>query len=248
MSMKIAFIPDVQVRTGINIDHLTWCGRYLADKQPDVIVQAGDFADMPSLSEYDKGKKSYEGRRYRKDIDSVRTGMDRLLAPIQAKRRYKPRLILTLGNHENRIERAVDQDAKLEGTIGITDLGYQDAGWKVVPYLKVATINGVHFSHFFPSGIMGRPCISARKIISTYHASCVAGHQQGLDVAGPVFRADGSRITAIIAGSFYSHHETYLTPLADNHWRGIVMLHEVHNGNFDPMFVSMLFLKKRFGR
>ena len=246
MSVKIAFIPDCQVRDSVSLDHLTWCGKYLSDKQPDVIVQAGDFTDMPSLSDYDKGKKSYEGRRYRKDIDAARRGMGLLLDPIRRRLKYKPRLILTLGNHEERILRVVENDAKLEGTIELQDLGYEEAGWQVVLYLKPIKVGGVHFAHYFPSGIMGRPCISARKIISTYHTSCVAGHQQGLDVAY-ADKADGGRITAIIAGSFYRHSEKYLTPLSNQHWRGIIMLHEVRNGNFDPMFVSMNFLKKRFG-
>jgi len=46
------------------IDHLTWAGQYAVDKKPDVIVHIGDHWDMPSLSHYDKGTKSFEGRRY----------------------------------------------------------------------------------------------------------------------------------------------------------------------------------------
>ena len=245
--MKIAYIPDTQVKDGISLDHLTWCGKYLAEKEPDVIVQGGDFADLPSLSDYDKGKKSYEGRRYRKDVDAAHRGMDRLLNPMLKKRHYKPRRILTLGNHEERILRAIESDAKLDGTIGLQDLQYKEAGWQVVPYLKPIKVGGVHFAHYFPSGVMGRPCTTARKIISTYHTSCVAGHQQGLDVAY-ADKADGGRITAIIAGSFYQHSEKYLTPLGNQHWRGIVILHQVRNGSFDPMFVSMDYLKRKFGK
>jgi hypothetical protein len=247
--IKIAFIPDCQVKDGIPLEHLTWAGKYIADKQPDIIVQAGDFADMPSLSSYDKGRKSFEGRRYRKDVDAVKRGMDILLKPILRKAKYKPRRILTLGNHEDRISRAIEDDAKLEGTIGLQDLGYEAAGWEVFPYLEAIKAGGINFAHFFPSGVMGRPCISARKILATYHESCVAGHQQGLDFAGPVFKADGDRITAIIAGSFYQHEESFLNPTGNKrHWRGLIMLHEVYHGNFDPMFVSMAYLKGRFAK
>ena len=246
MSIKICFIPDCQVKDGISLDHLIWCGKYLAEKQPDVIVQGGDFADMPSLSDYDRGKKSYEGRRYIKDINAARRGMELLINPIIARSKYKPRMVLTLGNHEERILKAVETDAKLEGTIELQDLRYEEFGWQIVPYLKPIKVGGVHFAHYFPSGVMGRPCTTARKIISTYHTSCIAGHQQGLDVAY-ADKADGGRITAIIAGSFYRHKEAYLTPLSNQHWRGIVMLHEVRNGNFDPMFVSMDYLKRKLG-
>src|ERR1035437_3365549 len=62
-------IPDCQVHSGVPTQHLEWVGKYIAQKRPDVIVCIGDFADMPSLCSYDKGKKSFEGRRYVLDIE-----------------------------------------------------------------------------------------------------------------------------------------------------------------------------------
>lgn len=245
--MKIGVIPDAQVKEGVPLDHLAWAGAYFAEKRPDVIVCLGDFADMPSLSEYDRGKRSYEGRRYIKDVDAVRRGMDGFIAPIRKIRGRRPRLVFTLGNHEQRIERAQEADAKLTGAIGIGDLSYEDYGWEVHPFLEVVKIAGVHFSHFFPSGVMGRPCTTARKIISTYHVSAIAGHQQGRDVAYAK-RGDGKNLTAIIAGSFYQHDESYLTPMANQCWRGVLVLHEVRDGQFDEMMVSIDYLRRRYGK
>ncbi len=82
---------------------ITWVGKYLVEKQPDVIVQIGDFADMPSLSSYDVGKKSFEGRRYKTDIEVTNKAMQMLLAPIKEynerarrnkDRQYRPRMVL----------------------------------------------------------------------------------------------------------------------------------------------------------
>ena len=56
MSRVHAVIPDCQVKPGQDYSFLRWVGNYLAEKKPDVIVQIGDFADMPSLSSYDVGK------------------------------------------------------------------------------------------------------------------------------------------------------------------------------------------------
>jgi len=66
--MKISVIPDCQVKPGVDLSYLTWIGKYLAEKKPDVIVCIGDFADMESLSLYDVGKKSFEGRTYKADL------------------------------------------------------------------------------------------------------------------------------------------------------------------------------------
>ena len=251
---KHLVIPDCQIRPGDNLEFLKAIGNYIVDKKPDVVINIGDFADMPSLSSYDVGKKSFEGRRYRADILAVQEGMATLLAPIKshnmARRRskhslYVPRLVLTLGNHEDRISRAVNNDAKLDGTIGLEDLRYAEAGWEVYPFLEPVVIDGVAYCHYFTTGIAGRPAPSAQLQLSKKHMSCIAGHQQGRQVAY-AYRADGKRITSIIAGSCYEHQEDYLGPQGNKHWQGIIMLHEVADGEFDEMFVSLNYLKKNY--
>jgi len=75
--------------------------------------------------------------------------------------------------------------------------------------------------------------------------SCIAGHQQGKQVAYGK-RPDGSTITCIIAGSCYEHDEDYLGPQGNNHFRGILMAHRVNNGSFDECFISLDYLKERY--
>jgi hypothetical protein len=244
--LRIAVIPDTQVKPGVPLDHLQWCGKYLAIKQPDVIVQIGDFCDMPSLSTHDdKGSLRLEGKRYKKDVETVKTGMDLLVNEIAKVPGYLPTMILTLGNHEDRITRTVNADPKLEGLISIEDLNYGSFGWAVYPFLQPVIIGGVAFCHYFPSGVMGHPITAAKTILTKLHMSAFAGHLQGRDIAYSQ-RADGQDMTAIISGSFYQHQEEYLNPFTNNHWRGMYFLHEVKNGSFDEMAVSIDYLKRRF--
>jgi hypothetical protein len=223
-------------------------------KKPDVIICIGDFSDMPSLSSYDMGKKSFEGRRYKADIQATQEGMDVLLEPIKSYNRtrrkakhspYVPRYIITLGNHEDRISRAVNNDAKLDGTIGLEDLKYAEKGWEVYPFLVPVVVNGVAYAHYFTTGIAGRPAPSASLQLSKKHMSCIAGHQQGLQIATG-HRADGKRLTSVIAGSCYEHEEEYLGPQGNKHWHGILMLHDVQDGEFDLMPVSLKYLKGKY--
>lgn len=250
-----AVIGDVQAKPGIDFTYLNNIGKYLVEKKPDVIICIGDFADMPSLSSYDVGKKVFEGRRYRADVEASHTAMEALLGPIRAynqqsaknhKSRYQPRMVLTLGNHENRINRAVNDDPKLDGTIGIGDLRYEQYGWEVHPFLEVVVIDGIAYSHYFTSGVMGRPVQSAVGLLNKKHMSCVAGHQQGRQIA-TAFRGDGKQITGIIAGSCYLHDEDYMGPQGNKHWRGFYMLHAVEDGEFDEMAVSLEFIRKKYG-
>jgi hypothetical protein len=253
--MKHMVIPDCQVKPGVPNDHLTWAGKYIVDKQPDVVVMIGDFADMESLGMYDVGKKSFEGRRYLADLEAAHTGMDLLLAPLNEhnmrarrnkEKQYHPRLVLTLGNHEDRISRVVETDPKLEGVLSLRDLQYEEYGWEVIPYLEPIVIDGVAYCHFFTSGTMGKPVTSAAALLSKKHQSCVMGHVQGRQIAYGT-RADGTQITGLFVGGFYQHDEAYLKWQGNKHWRGLWMLHEVNEGSFDEMPVSMSYLKRKYG-
>ena len=254
--MKHLIIPDTQVKPGVDLNYLAWVGKYIVEKKPDVVVQIGDFADMPSLSSYDTGKKSFEGRRYKDDIEVVIKAMRILLKPLKdynakqtkkKKKQYKPRMVLTLGNHEQRINRATENDPKLYGTLSIDDLRYAEAGWEVFDFLDPVIIDGVVYTHYLTSGVMGRPIGTASAMVSKTHQSCVVGHQQGRQVAYGK-RADGTNITCIIAGSCYLHDEEYMGSQGNDHWRGLVMLHEMNDGQFDEMFVSLDYLRQKYGR
>lgn len=254
MTKSILVIPDAQVKQGVPLDHLRWLGNYIVKKRPDIIVNIGDFADMESLSSYDVGKKSFEGRRYTLDIQAAHQGMATLLNPLWTLQRqqrttkhkvYRPEMHLTLGNHENRIGRAVNNDPKLEGLISTEDLRYADFGWTVHDFLDVITLQGISFSHYFATGAMGRPSTSASAQLNRQHTSCVAGHQQGLQIATGK-RADGALLTSIIAGSFYLHDEDYLGNQGNTHWRGAMHLHGCENGQFDLNLLPMRYLREKY--
>lgn len=244
--IRIAVIGDTQVKPGIPIDHLRLAGKYIAEKQPDVVIQIGDFCDLPSLSRHDeKGSLRLEGKRYRKDIDAVRHAMESFCNELAKVPQYKPKMLLTYGNHEDRITRTVNLDPKLEGLLSLQDLGYEEFGWTVFPFLQPIVVGGVAFCHYFPSGVMGKPINTAKTLLTKLHMSAYAGHQQGRDIAY-AHRADGQDMTAIISGSFYQHSEEYLSPFTNNHWRGFYFLNEVKNGTFDEMALSIAYLKRRY--
>jgi hypothetical protein len=240
-------IPDCQVKPGVPLDHLKWAGEYIADKKPDVIICLGDFADMQSLSSYDRGKTSAENKRYKYDLEATHMGMELLMTPIVKEPNYKPRLVLTLGNHEDRITRYADCNPQMSEYLSVSDLGYEAWGWTVHPFLEIAKIDGISYSHYFYNPNTGKPYggenITAR--LKTIGMSFTMGHQQGLMTAIRDL-ADGTRHRGLVAGSFYQHKEFYKGPQGNDHWQGILMKHEVANGNYDLMEVSLDFLRRRY--
>ena len=236
-------IPDVQAKPGVPLDHLEWAGKYIADKKPDVIICIGDFADMPSLSSYDKGKRSAENKRYKKDIEAAHYAMELLMTPIVNEPGYRPRLVMTLGNHEERIVRFGDDNPAMHGVASLDDLGFEAWGWEVYPFLEVIEVDGIEYSHYFTTGAMGRPAGSAAVMLRERQRSCTMGHSQIYDVA--MHKKTQNR--AIMAATFYQHDEAYLGPQGNDCRRHILFKHEVRNGRYDLMEVSLEFLRKKYG-
>lgn len=257
--MRHLFIPDVQAKEGVPFQHLSALGYYIVDKQPDVIVCIGDFADMPSLSLYDVGKKSFEGRMYTKDIESARKAMDVLLEPLKhynasrilhKKKQYKPRMVMCYGNHDQaRIERAIENDRKLEGLISVEDLGFKESGWECHDFLDIVTVDGIRYSHYFcnPNSLL-KNCVGGNvdTKLKNLGWSFSMGHQQTLQY-GIQYLPDGMSRQGLVAGSFYMHDEQYMGSQGNkSHWRGVVMKNRVTDGKYDPTFVSIEYLLERY--
>lgn len=254
MSRIHVVIGDTQTKQGVLTDNLEWIGCYIADQFFGVdieIVHVGDHADMPSLSSYDKGKRAMEGRRYRADIDAANDAWDRLNEALTRhnrtrRRAWRPRKRILLGNHEDRIDRACELDPQLEGVISIDDLNFKDWGWTVHDFLEPVEIDGIAYSHYFYHPSTGRP-YSGENLYTRLKQighSFTMGHQQGLQYAlRPVGKA---RHHGLVVGSSYLHDEKYLGPQSTAYWRGIVVCHQVERGMYDPMFVSLDYLCRRY--
>jgi hypothetical protein len=244
---KHVFIPDTQQRPGVSSDHLEWVGSYIHDKKPDVIVHAGDHWDMPSLNFHGSALK-LEGARYRDDIEAGNAALLRLTKAILGRSKTcTPKLILLRGNHENRINRAIGENPRFADTIGEKDFNDVELGWRPVPFLAPITIDGIMYAHYFYNTLTGRPyggnCIYKLKQI---HASFTMGHVQGLDQA-QIALPGGRRLRGLVAGSCYLHNEEYIGPQGNKEWRGILVKHEVCNGQYDLMEVSLEYLRRRYG-
>lgn len=249
-------IPDCQVTPSSPTDHLKWIGKYIVERQPDVIINLGDFADMESLSFYDRGKIDSEGRRYELDILAAQSAMKVLLSPMKkhnkkmAKwkmKKYRPEMHLTLGNHENRLTRYIEENAIMDGKLSIEDFGYQDHGWNVHPFLDPVDIDGISYSHYFYNTESGRP-YGGRSMdtrLKTVGFSFVQGHQQ-FYMIGARHLNNGDRHRGIVIGACYLHEEKYRGPQSNGEWRGVLVLHEVINGDYSLMEVSLDYLCQRY--
>jgi len=248
---RIVFIPDTQCRPDDDLGFLTWAGEYIATQEPDVIIHAGDHYDMASLSSYEqRGSKYFEGKRYLADIAAGNEGWERLEEGLQKRSvpSWKPKRDYLLGNHEQRIERAVQADPRLEGVIGYEGFNAEKLGWEMHPFLKVVERGGVAFAHYFYNPNTGRAYAgSVDTMLRNIGFSFAMGHQQGLRYARRELN-NGTVQVGLVAGSFYEHNEEYRGHQAQSEWRGLIVMHEVRDGNYDLMQVSMDYLRRKFSQ
>jgi hypothetical protein len=216
---------------------------------PDMQVKLGDLYDLPSLSTYDKrGSKASENRRLQRDIEAGDRALD-ILGKIWAKHGFAPRKHVTLGNHENRLERAINADPHLLDGAKRPRFSFAAHGWQEWEFLQPITIDGVRYCHFFPHNAKGKVtqtksgAPNALAQVQRQMKSATAGHQQGLDIA--VIPTPSGMQRGVIAGSFYLHDEEYMGPL-NHYWRGLIRKHAVYCGDYSLCEVDMHWLAAKY--
>lgn len=161
---RLFVIPDTQVRPGVPLDHLDWIAEAIVHYKPDVVIHLGDHWDFPSLSGHEEpGSAPLEGKRYADDLAVGNEAFARLCRPMEAeiarlkegkRKRWNPRKIFIIGNHETRADRVASNNPKFLGTIGSDQCDIRD--WERHGFLEVVDVEGFLVSHYFQSSHSSR--------------------------------------------------------------------------------------------
>lgn len=245
MTKRHLVIGDLQTKKGVPTRHLEWIAYAINDYKPDVVVNIGDTYDMESLSSHDeRGSLKMEGKRYEDDIAAGNSAFATLNHLIT----HNCKKYFFYGNHEQRIERALNKDPRLVGTIGYHHF-QTGKEWKHVPYYNGVPgqmeIDRIMFAHYFANPNTGKPIGgTVQNQLKSIGQSFCMGHRQGLS-RGEVQFATGRTINGAVCGSSYLHDEGY-KGAANFHWRGILVLNEVANGGYSDMALSMDYLCRKY--
>ena len=164
----ILIMGDPHAHPDHNNRRFTAAGNFITDRKPKTIICMGDMEDMPSLSSFDKGKRSFEGRRYKKDVAAVHDALAKMADPIDRMninlkkahtKQYNPKLIMLGGNHgEGRQEKATQLSPELEGILSVNDYMYEEFGWEYIPFRDIYFVkdnkgeDAIGFSHYLTAG------------------------------------------------------------------------------------------------
>lgn len=251
-------IPDDHACPDDNFRRYEWLSNYIMEHRPEVIVKLGDSWDMSSLCSYDKGKKDFVFKNIKADLKAGHKSERILFGPIveynkrqaaNKKKRYQPKILKLLGNHEYRVQRLLDYQPQWEGTVAMSDFNTKlPLKEEVIDFMNYTILDGICYSHYFVSGTMGRPFASARAMLSKRAMSCTMGHNHGLDAA-LLTKPTGDLIRGLIAGSFHDpDHASFAGPQVDNiWWNGVIHKHGVRNGDYDMEEISIRRLQRMYG-
>lgn len=255
MNRSHLIIPDAHAHPDFNNDRFDWLSLLIRDLKPDVVINLGDGADMPSLCSYDKGKGSFIGRTYRKDIDAFLDSQDRLWSPLRRAKKRLPQTIYLIGNHEERIGRALNAQPELQGTISFDDLELDRWYDQVVPYdggtPGVIDVDGVHYAHYFVSGVMCRPIGGehpAYSLLAKRMVSSTCGHIHTGDycIRTKHDGNNGRKVHGLVAGVYQDYRAGFAGMANDLWWRGVIFKEGVENGDYNVRWISLDSIKKEY--
>lgn len=235
MATDVLVIPDSHAHPDWSNRRFEWLGKMIYDLRPTYVVDIGDSADMPSLCSYDKGTKGYEQRTFIKDCNAYKDAMDKLWHQFKKNKKRMPVRIKTRGNHEHRIQRAIDYETTFTGCYGFKDLGEEDYNDIVLPFLQEYKIEGVRFNHYAPSPLLQRPIGGvnpAHQVLKKMHTSYVFGH----DHRRSFF--EENNLAAICVGCYIEEKPDWIGPAWDNWWKGIVYI-KIDGSVINPSFIRL---------
>ena len=250
---RILVIPDAHADPDHGgFDRFTILGREIQSQAEQceaighklIVNSVGDWADMASLSAWDRGKGVMEGRRLLADFQSSKRAIALTMAEIDPAIMSKIDFHIQLGNHENRINKALQENIQLHGIFSTQDLGFEAAGWTVAPFRKPVTHEGVSFVHYIETRAgraLGGVSVG-RRGVKKIHSSFVVGHSHILDYYTET-RLDGSRVHGLSAGCYFDHDHEFAGQSNAEYWRGLCVLHDVRAGDYDLQLRSMRSLK-----
>lgn len=246
---KTVVVGDVHVGPSQNLRRARWLGRYVRDVSPNRVVFIGDLATFDSLSAWDKDKrKKMEGRRYQKDVDSLAEFVDIFYSEVGPSPSFK--VILTEGNHEDRIARYVDYNPVMDGNLDyLKDSGIDNYDWKIVPYREFFNYKGISFTHV-PLMENGRPVsgqYATRRALEVCRNSVVFGHTHKLDYKSVHRHGQPHLQEALNVGCYFEHIDDYAKGSVTSYWRGLVTLDHYSHGRFAFEAIPLGLLKRKYG-
>lgn len=238
-------IGDCHAAPGQDLRRFAWLGKMIREVNPDVVVQIGDWYSMDSLCAH----RTLADRAEESVAADLRAGSMALSLLESELGGWGGRKILTIGNHDDRVRQLSDGQPWLRDLHNV-GAEHADAGWEVVPYLRPCRVDGIAYVHYLCSAGGGRAIsgkFHALRLLERvkFHESVVVGHSHRLQWRTE--RRPGKSVHALVAGCYFEHVEDYAGEDNGEWWRGVCVLRNVVDGDYDLETWSIDRIRARWG-
>lgn len=256
----ILCFTDAHAAPGQDLRRFDWLGKLIVDIRPDAIYNGGDIATNDSVSFFPV--PHFEQPTLADDVAVVREAQRRMFAPLKALNKQrkkskhgpiKPHTFMTLGNHEHRLNRMIENDELGMGSVidphelyGFTKHWQEICEWK-----EYIDYEGIMFTHC-PMNAMAKPqtgLYRGRHIALLSDKSVVYGHTHKLDftTVGIIGNDNKSRTTLNLPCFMEQGHVEEYAKVSTTGWDYGVVVIKVHaHGRFTFEWISMDELQERY--
>lgn len=208
-------IPDAHFRPDDDFTRAVALGNFIVKNKPDKIISIGDLADFDSVSHFNKpGSINFEGKRLEDDFQSLEYGLACIFQPvyehnntmsIRHRAQYWPAFYCTIGNHEERVQKLMDEDSRLEGLVSVTETINSIYPCTFADYGHSVDIDDILYTHIpFKNGVPIRSVVNTcGQALSLSDKSIVFGHTHRLEMKQDYRYGGNGLITALNVGCFF---------------------------------------------
>ena len=119
-----------------------------------------------------------------------------------------------------------------------------------IPYKQMKVVDGIHYAHHFPSGIMGSAISGeniGRTLLTKHKVSATVGHSHLLDYAVSTL-PNGKKLHGLSAGCYLSHDEHFARDTQHMWWSGLIVKREVKDGNYNIETIDIKTIRREYGK
>lgn len=219
---------------------------YAADSGPwDGIILNGDIGDYESVSSHNAGQlRKLENKRLWKDHEAVNKGLDLIDSAVFGKSRGvdKKKYFLE-GNHEYRVERAINVNPNLEGFAEVpTALKLAERGYEWLPFWSKGTMLRVGNANFMHAFCHGRN--HAKATLSMIDRPTFYGHTHDVAEESKLTLGDNKQVCAQSLGTLIDYRVDYMRGRPHRWQQAFAEFYFLPDGHFNH-FVTKIF-KHRF--
>jgi hypothetical protein len=205
---------------------------YIVDTNPQVIILGGDVVDLDML--HNKASaRGVEGKRLKKDFDYAYGWLAEL------RRRSPESTIYFLeGNHDERIERYIDDHPEVEGMLEIKNaLRLDELNIRWVPSWRVGEILTIGKANFIHGQYLNKH--HAATTVDNYGCNIMYGHIHDISSNSKVLHGDDSTLIAQSCGCLCRYDMPYLQGRPTKWQNAFLDMYIRPNGFFNHQVVSI---------